>query len=38
MNRHQVLTGAANIFENSVAIGSVGHNHFTVKIHFSLKK
>ncbi|CAF0710194.1 unnamed protein product [Brachionus calyciflorus] len=29
MNRHQVLTGAANNYENTVAIGSVGHNHFT---------
>ena len=30
MNRHQVLTGAANSFDNSVSIGSVENNHFTV--------
>lgn len=30
MNRHQVITGAANNSESSVAIGSVENNHFTV--------
>jgi len=30
MNRHQVLTGAANNLDHSVSIGSVENNHFTV--------
>ena len=30
MNRHQVLTGAANNLDNTVSIGSVENNHFTV--------
>lgn len=30
MNRHQVLTGAANNLEQSVSIGSIENNHFTV--------
>jgi len=34
MNRHQVITGAANNSENSVAIGSVENNHFTVSVCF----
>jgi hypothetical protein len=31
MNRHQVLTGAANNLDHSVSIGSVENNHFTVR-------
>ena len=30
MNRHQDLTGASNTYEESVSIGSVEHNYFTV--------
>ncbi len=30
MNRHQVLTGAANNLDHSVSVGSVENNHFTV--------
>jgi len=29
MNRHQVLTGAANNLDHSVSVGSVENNHFT---------
>ncbi len=30
MNTHQVLTGAANIFDYSTSIGSIQHIYFTV--------
>lgn len=36
MNRHQVLTGAANNLDHSVSIGSVENNHFTVGSFFLL--
>lgn len=35
MNRHQVLTGAANNLDHSVSIGSVENNHFTVSLVFT---
>ena len=36
MNRHQVLTGAANNYDYSVSIGSVENNNFIVNRLFLL--
>jgi hypothetical protein len=33
MNRHQVLTGAANNFDYSLSVGSVENTFFTVCIY-----